>query len=528
MLMSKKLLSKFATIIMAIAMILSTGNSVFAEYTTDVPAMEYDGHHIPAYDGVNAYAVLEDEPCFTDEELVKVPSESYGELDSLGRATSCYAMLNKSIMPQYERIGSLSAITPTGWINKNYAGIVSGGWLYNRSHLIGFQLTGVYGINNEKKEFAKQDLITGTKFFNVGGTYSGMDYYENMTAAYLKKSGDNYVAYRVTPVFEGDELLARGVIMEGEAVDDEAGDFQDYSVFVYNVQPGVALDYETGASKLDISAPFYGATVELPAETINYTGESITPRVTVVHNGGELTKDTDYTVAYENNTEAGTATVTVTGTGDYWGTVSKEFNIVAEGGSELDENGDLIKDTDEPGDEPDKPVSKLSLKDASLKITQASYAYNGSKIKPRVTVKLGGKSLVSGEDYIVSYGANKYVGSASVIVTGRGNYTDSKILKFKIVPRNTSICSLTRGSGSVTVKWKKQSTQTTGYKLRYSLRSNMSNAKTVTISRNTTVKKTIRRLRHKKRYYIQIRTYKKVGSTYYYSPWGTKKSVVTR
>lgn len=523
--MRTKIVSKLATAAMAISLVVSSCVCVFAECTTDIPAMDYKGHHIPAYDGFTPDVKLEEEPCFTEAELVKVPSESYGALDSLGRCTSCYALLNKSIMPQYARTSSLSAITPTGWINKNYSGIVSGGWLYNRSHIIGFQLTGVYGINNEKKELAKQDLITGTQYLNVGGTYSGMDYYENRTAAYLRKSDDNYVAYRVTPVFKDDELVARGVIMEGKAVDDESGAFEDYSVFVYNVQPGVAIDYSSGESKLDISAPFYGATLELPSEEINYTGDSITPRVTVIHNGGKLTEGTDYTLTYKDNTEVGTATVTVTGTGGYWGTVSAQFDIVAEGGDDLDENGDVPgsgEQRDADGD------SKPELKNADVTISKSSYAYAGKKLTPVPKVKLDGETLVPGDDYTVKYGTNKYVGSGSVTVTGKGKYTGSKTIKFKIVPRNTSISSLSKGYGYIKVKWRKQSTQTTGYKIRYSTKSSMSDAKTVTVSKNTTISRTIKNLKHKKRYYVQIRTYKKVGSTYYYSPWGTKKYITTR
>lgn len=189
---------------------------------------------IPAYSGSPYVAVNENIPYFTDEELTTQSFETYSELDSLGRCGVTYACIGQDLMPTEDR-ESISEVTPSGWNNKEYD-FVDGGWLYNRCHLIGFQLTGENA--NEK------NLITGTRSMNV----DGMLLFENMTADYIKETG-NHVMYRVTPVFEGDELVPRGVLMEGKSVEDN-GEGILFNVFVYNVQPGVEIDYMTGDSKL--------------------------------------------------------------------------------------------------------------------------------------------------------------------------------------------------------------------------------------------------------------------------------------
>ena len=189
---------------------------------------------IPAYSGSPYVAVNENIPYFTDEELTTQSFETYSELDSLGRCGGTYACIGQDLMPTEDR-ESISEVTPSGWNNKEYD-FVDGGWLYNRSHLIGFQLTG----ENAKEK----NLITGTRSMNV----DGMLLFENMTADYIKETG-NHVMYRVTPVFEGDELVPRGVLMEGKSVEDN-GEGILFNVFVYNVQPGVEINYMTGDSKL--------------------------------------------------------------------------------------------------------------------------------------------------------------------------------------------------------------------------------------------------------------------------------------
>ncbi len=175
-------------------------------------------------------------PYFTEEELVGGTEsfESYSELDRLGRCGQAFASVGQDLMPTEER-ESISQVKPSGWQTARYD-IVDGGYLYNRCHLIGYQLSGENA--NEK------NLITGTRYMNV----EGMLPFENMTADYVKETG-NHVLYRVTPEFEGEELVARGVLMEAQSVEDEGEGIQ-FCVYVYNVQPGIEIDYATGDSRL--------------------------------------------------------------------------------------------------------------------------------------------------------------------------------------------------------------------------------------------------------------------------------------
>lgn len=183
----------------------------------------------------SAYVELNDnQPEFSDEEKQDTQSfETYSELDSLGRCGVAFACIGQDLMPTEDR-ESISQVKPTGWQTVKYD-FVDGKYLYNRCHLIGFQLTGENA--NEK------NLITGTRYMNV----EGMLPFENMVADYIKETG-NHVLYRVTPVFENQELVARGVQMEAWSVEDK-GDGICYNVYVYNNQPGVAIDYATGKSE---------------------------------------------------------------------------------------------------------------------------------------------------------------------------------------------------------------------------------------------------------------------------------------
>lgn len=206
----------------------STENATTIEETFDFAA-------IPAYDG-KAYVTVNDNiPFFTEEELGSASYETYGELDPLGRCTVCVASVGQNLMPTEER-GSIGVVKPTGWHTVKYD-FVDGKYLYNRCHLIGYQLTGENA--NEK------NLITGTRYLNI----EGMLPFENMVADYVKET-DQHVMYRVTPVFEGDNLLASGVLMEGKSVEDN-GEGILFCVFAYNVQPGVTIDYATGESTVD-------------------------------------------------------------------------------------------------------------------------------------------------------------------------------------------------------------------------------------------------------------------------------------
>ena len=180
---------------------------------------------IPAYSG-NAYVELNNnEPEFTSKEITAKSFEKYGSLDKLGRCTVCVASVGRDIMP-IEKRGEIGMIKPTGWHTVKYD-FVDGKYLYNRCHLIGYQLTGENA--NEK------NLITGTRYLNV----IGMLPFEDMVADYVKETS-NHVMYRVTPVFEGNNLVAKGVKMEGYSVEDK-GEGISFNVFCYNVQPGVTI-----------------------------------------------------------------------------------------------------------------------------------------------------------------------------------------------------------------------------------------------------------------------------------------------
>lgn len=184
-----------------------------------------------AYVG-SPYVVINDNiPFFTDDEMTTTSFEEYSPLDELGRCGVAFANLGTDLMPTEDR-ESISEVKPSGWINKPYDH-VDGKYLYNRCHLIGFQLAGENA--NEK------NLITGTRYMNV----EGMLPFENMVADFLHENPEMHVLYRVTPVYDGDNLVANGVLMEARSVEDN-GEAILFNVFCYNVQPGVDIDYATG------------------------------------------------------------------------------------------------------------------------------------------------------------------------------------------------------------------------------------------------------------------------------------------
>ncbi len=204
------------------------------ETETEEPTPDFDLSNLPAYSGKDYVALNNNIPWFTASEKVTESYETYGDLDALGRCTQVMACCGRDLMPTGDR-GNISSIKPTGWVQAQYS-IVNGGNLYNRCHLIGWQLTG----ENANAE----NLITGTRYFN-----ENMIPFENMIADYIKETG-NHVMYRVTPVFTGNNLLADGAIMEAWSVEDE-GDGVCFNVYMYNVQPGVVIDYATGESYLE-------------------------------------------------------------------------------------------------------------------------------------------------------------------------------------------------------------------------------------------------------------------------------------
>lgn len=209
-----------------------TESSAPTEITT---ASSFSLSDVPAYSGKAYTSVNGNVPYFSAAELATQSFETYSDLDSLGRCGVTYACIGKDLMPTEER-GSIGMVKPTGWHTVRYDDLVDGKYLYNRCHLIGYQLTG--------ENANTQNLITGTRYLNI----EGMLPFENMVADYIQET-NNHVLYRVTPIFEGNNLLANGVLMEGYSVEDK-GAGVSYCVFAYNVQPGIEIDYATGESKL--------------------------------------------------------------------------------------------------------------------------------------------------------------------------------------------------------------------------------------------------------------------------------------
>lgn len=199
-----------------------------------VNQVSYDLASIPEYSNANYVVLNNNEPNFMESDYTTDSFERYSELDSLGRVKVAYANIGVDLMPTEER-GSIGQVKPSGWHLVKYD-IVNGKYLYNRCHLIGFQLTGENA--NEK------NLITCTRQMNT----VGMLEFENKVANYIK-STNNHVLYRVTPIYKDDNLLASGVVMEAYSVED-SGEGIKFNIFVYNVQDGIDIDYKTGDSKL--------------------------------------------------------------------------------------------------------------------------------------------------------------------------------------------------------------------------------------------------------------------------------------
>lgn len=228
--------------------------------TNSTQDISYTLAEIPEYDG-QAYIALENnEPNFSEEDLTEVSFERYSELDSLGRCGVAYANIGIDLMPTENR-GSIGQVKPTGWKTVKYD-IVDGKYLYNRCHLIGFQLTGENANEN--------NLITGTRYLNI----DGMLPFENMVADYVKET-KNHVLYRVTPVYDGENLLASGVIMEGYSVEDR-GEGICFNVYAYNVQPDIIINYANGDSSLEVLTGDSNINNEAPTGGSNINNEAPT------------------------------------------------------------------------------------------------------------------------------------------------------------------------------------------------------------------------------------------------------------
>lgn len=230
---NKKLVTSILSLIVLIAVV---------SYQYILPSYAYkdnsnntsDVISIPSYDNEPYKEVNNNKPTFTDSEKELTEKEEYSDLDSLGRVGVAFALVSKSTMPTTKR-GSIGMIKPAGWHTVKYD-FVDGKYLYNRCHLIAHQLTG--------QNANPKNLMTCTRSMNV----DGMLPFENKVANYIKET-DNHVLYRVTPVFDGDNLVANGAYMEAYSIEDKGK--LSFNVYVYNVQKGVAIDYKTGESKLE-------------------------------------------------------------------------------------------------------------------------------------------------------------------------------------------------------------------------------------------------------------------------------------
>ena len=222
---------------------------------TDVPTGEgtsaFSLREIPAYSGTPYTEVNGNQPYFTEEELTTQSFETYSELDSLGRCGVAYANVGQDLMPTEPR-GEIGAVKPTGWHLVKYDN-VDGKYLYNRCHLIAYMLAA--------ENANPQNLITGTRYLNV----QGMLPFETKVCDYVKNTG-NHVLYRVTPIFEGDNLLADGVLMEAYSVED-AGEGISFCVFAYNVQPGIGIDYATGDNWAESSGTYQSTEASVTEKT---------------------------------------------------------------------------------------------------------------------------------------------------------------------------------------------------------------------------------------------------------------------
>ena len=249
---------------------------------TDVPTGEgtsaFSLREIPAYSGTPYTEVNGNQPYFTEGELTTQSFETYSELDSLGRCGVAYANVGQDLMPTEPR-GEIGAVKPTGWHLVKYDN-VDGKYLYNRCHLIAYMLAA--------ENANPQNLITGTRYLNV----QGMLPFETKVCDYVKNTG-NHVLYRVTPIFDGDNLLADGVLMEAYSVED-AGEGISFCVFAYNVQPGIGIDYATGDNWAEGSGTYQSTVASVAEETPvpqpeTDTAVQITPESSVSQESRETT-----------------------------------------------------------------------------------------------------------------------------------------------------------------------------------------------------------------------------------------------
>ena len=244
---------------------------------------------IPAYSGQPYSPINNNTPFFEEYEIIPGAFEYYSRLDTLGRCNVCMASIDESLMPTDKR-ESISSVKPSGWINNSYD-FVDGGYIYNRSHLIGWQLTG--------ENANRQNLITGTRYMNV----NGMLPFENMVDDYIERTG-NSVVYRTTPVFRENNLVADGVLIEAYSVED-GGEGISFCVYCYNVQPGITIDYATGANAASGTPVVPDTSASVQQEQI--TGFTIyrTPTGKRYHIDAQCGGKNSYAVSYDEAIGAG-------------------------------------------------------------------------------------------------------------------------------------------------------------------------------------------------------------------------------
>ena len=201
-------------------------------YDKNDRSIPVDIKDVPKYRGIPYVEINDNEPSFSDKDKDRV--EEYSKLDKLGRCGPAFANVGKELMPTSPR-ESIRDVRPSGWHTVKYDGIIEDRYLYNRCHLIAFMLAG--------ENANERNLITGTRYFNV----EGMLPFENQVADYVKSTG-NHVLYRVRPIFKGNDLVARGVQMEAQSVED-GGEGISFNVYCYNVQPGIRINYKDGSSQ---------------------------------------------------------------------------------------------------------------------------------------------------------------------------------------------------------------------------------------------------------------------------------------
>ena len=227
----KQILTMAITIILFIGLLYIDNN---VDRLNEITVVNYNSiDEIPEYSGQIYVEINNGKPYFTEEDYTTESFEEYSKLDDKGRCGVAYANICKEIMPpDGDQRGDISSIKPTGWVQRKY----NGEYLYNRCHLIGHQLS--------DEDANELNLITGTRYFNV----NGMLPFENKVADYIEKHKNNHVLYRVTPIFKGNNKLASGVEIEAYSVEDRGKEIC-FNVYVYNIQPGITINYETGESE---------------------------------------------------------------------------------------------------------------------------------------------------------------------------------------------------------------------------------------------------------------------------------------